>query len=37
MHSYDCPCIVGLAVSGGSNAFLDWVRTQVGHKPETGC
>lgn len=37
MHSYDCPCIVGLVVSGGNNAFLDWVRTQVGHKPETGC
>ncbi len=29
MHSYDCPCIVGLAVSGGNNAFLDWVRAQV--------
>ena len=29
MHSYDCPCIVGLPVSGGNNAFLDWVRAQV--------
>lgn len=30
MHSYDCPCIVGLDVSGGNNAFLDWIRAQVG-------
>ena len=29
MHSYDCPCIVGLPVSGGNRAFLDWVRDQV--------
>lgn len=29
MHSYDCPCIVCLDVSGGNNAFLDWVTTQV--------
>lgn len=28
-HSYECPCIVALAVSGGNNAFLDWVNTQV--------
>ncbi|WP_462271004.1 divalent-cation tolerance protein CutA [Desulfobacter sp.] len=30
MHSYDCPCIVEVAVSGGNNAFLDWVKAQVG-------
>jgi periplasmic divalent cation tolerance protein len=30
IHSYDCPCIVGVAVCGGNNAFLDWVREQVG-------
>jgi periplasmic divalent cation tolerance protein len=29
-HSYECPCIVALAVAGGNNAFLDWVNTQVG-------
>ncbi len=29
IHSYDCPCIVELAVSGGNNAFLDWVGKQV--------
>jgi len=30
IHSYDCPCIVGVAVCGGNNAFLDWVTEQVG-------
>ncbi|HAR34314.1 MAG TPA: divalent-cation tolerance protein CutA [Desulfobacter sp.] len=30
MHSYDCPCIVGLDVLDGNNAFLDWIRAQVG-------
>lgn len=30
MHSYDCPCIVELTVSGGNKAFLDWIRAQVG-------
>ena len=30
MHSYDCPCIVGLDVSGGNDAFLAWITTQVG-------
>lgn len=29
MHSYDCPCIVGVDVSDGNNEFLDWVRAQV--------
>jgi periplasmic divalent cation tolerance protein len=29
LHSYDCPCIVELAASGGNNAFLDWVNAQV--------
>ncbi|WP_289020766.1 divalent-cation tolerance protein CutA [Desulfobacter postgatei] len=30
MHSYDCPCIVGLDVLDGNNAFLDWISAQVG-------
>ena len=25
MHSYDCPCIVSLPVSGGYQPFLDWI------------
>jgi len=28
-HSYDCPCIVGLPVSDGNPAFLDWITAQV--------
>ena len=33
MHSYDCPCIVELSVSGGNNAFLEWVGAQVDLPP----
>ena len=33
MHSYDCPCIVELAVSGGNNAFIDWVGMQIDPPP----
>ena len=29
LHSYDCPCIVALPVSGGNQAFLDWVAAEV--------
>ena len=29
MHSYDCPCIIGVDVSDGNKAFLDWVTTQL--------
>jgi periplasmic divalent cation tolerance protein len=25
LHSYDCPCIVSIPVSGGNPAFLDWI------------
>ncbi|MBT5107761.1 MAG: divalent-cation tolerance protein CutA [Rhodospirillaceae bacterium] len=25
LHSYDCPCIVAMPVSGGNPAFLNWV------------
>ncbi len=28
-HSYDCPCILTLPVSGGNPAFLEWVAGQV--------
>ena len=30
LHSYDCPCIVAVAVSGGNQAFLDWIAEEVG-------
>ena len=29
LHSYDCPCIVSLPVSGGNRAFLDWIAAEV--------
>ena len=29
LHSYDCPCILSLPVSGGNRAFLDWVADEV--------
>ena len=29
LHSYDCPCIVSLPVSGGNPAFLKWVAEEV--------
>lgn len=33
MHSYDCPCIVSLPVSGGHQPFLDWIGEQVKKQP----
>ena len=29
LHSYDCPCIVSLPVSGGNPAFLEWIAESV--------
>ena len=29
LHSYDCPCVVGLPVVGGNPAFLQWVSEEV--------
>jgi periplasmic divalent cation tolerance protein len=29
LHSYDCPCVVSLPVSGGHQPFLDWVAGEV--------
>ncbi|TVR99187.1 MAG: divalent-cation tolerance protein CutA [Rhodospirillales bacterium] len=25
LHSYQCPCVVALPVTGGNPAFLDWI------------
>ena len=30
LHSYDCPCIVSIPISGGNQAFLDWIAAQLG-------
>lgn len=29
LHSYECPCIISLAIEGGYQAFLDWIRGVV--------
>lgn len=29
LHKYDCPCVVALPVTGGNDAFLDWVAGEV--------
>jgi periplasmic divalent cation tolerance protein len=28
-HSYECPCIVSLPITGGHQGFLDWIAGQV--------
>lgn len=28
-HSYDCPCVVSLAVDGGNPDFLEWIGAEV--------
>lgn len=33
VHSYDCPCIVSLAIDGGNPAFLDWIGAEVAEAP----
>jgi periplasmic divalent cation tolerance protein len=30
MHSYDCPCIVVLPISGGNSDFLAWIAQETG-------
>ena len=29
LHSYECPCIVSIPVSGGNQAFLEWIEKEV--------
>jgi periplasmic divalent cation tolerance protein len=29
LHSYECPCIVSIPVSGGNQDFLDWIMDEV--------
>jgi periplasmic divalent cation tolerance protein len=29
LHSYDCPCIVGLSISDGNPEFLEWITGMV--------
>ena len=25
LHSYDCPCVVGLPIVGGNQSFVEWI------------
>jgi periplasmic divalent cation tolerance protein len=29
LHSYDCPCMVSLPVTGGHQPFLEWIAAEV--------
>jgi periplasmic divalent cation tolerance protein len=29
LHSYDCPCIVSVAIDGGNPDFLRWIGAAV--------
>ncbi len=29
IHSYDCPCVVSIPITGGNPAFLDWIDAQT--------
>ncbi len=25
LHSYDCPCVISLPITGGNREYLDWI------------
>jgi periplasmic divalent cation tolerance protein len=29
LHSYSCPCVVSVPLTGGNEAFLEWVRNET--------
>lgn len=29
IHSYDCPCVVAVPITGGNRAFLDWIDAET--------
>ena len=29
LHSYECPCIISLPISGGHSPFIDWIKEEV--------
>ena len=33
LHSYDCPCVVSLPISGGNTDFLDWIDAETLEAP----
>lgn len=30
LHSYSCPCVVALPITGGNPAFLEWIGDETG-------
>ncbi|MAF96545.1 MAG: divalent-cation tolerance protein CutA [Rhodospirillaceae bacterium] len=34
IHSYDCPCVVALPITGGNPAFLDWIDAETAETSE---
>lgn len=35
LHSYDCPCVVVLPITGGNPAYLDWLAAETAPGPTT--
>ncbi len=35
LHSYDCPCIAAMPITGGNAEFLDWIQVQTAREEET--
>jgi periplasmic divalent cation tolerance protein len=33
LHSYECPCVAALPVTGGNDAFMEWIAAQVAVPP----
>ena len=29
LHSYECPCVVGLPATGGNQDYLDWIASET--------
>lgn len=32
VHSYECPCVVSLAITDGNKPFLDWILSETGEE-----
>ena len=30
LHSYTCPCVVSMAITGGNQQYLDWLAGETG-------
>lgn len=32
LHSYDCPCVVAVPITGGNPAFLEWIEAETAER-----